>query len=55
METDVKKMSVEQLKALAFDCIVQRDLITNNLNVLNEELRQRAGQVAEAKETEKKK
>lgn len=37
-EIDIKKLGINDLKALAYDLIAERDRITNNLNVVNKEL-----------------
>jgi len=33
-EMNIDEMTIEQLKALAFDQVTERDRITNNLNII---------------------
>jgi hypothetical protein len=42
---DISKMTVEQLKALAFDFIKQRDIAAQNLTVVLQELDKREKEV----------
>lgn len=38
---DIKKMELNELKALGFDLVKQRDMIINNLGVVNNEIERR--------------
>lgn len=42
METNISQLSTTELKALAYDQMVQFDVIQNNLRILNQELAKRS-------------
>lgn len=55
MQTDVTKMTVEQIKALAYDQIVLLEQAQNNLKILNAEIQKRLNEPKEVKSNERAK
>lgn len=52
---DITKLSLEQLKALAFDEIIKKDTAQNNLNVIQAEMHKRASILPESNAKSKSK
>ena len=46
---EIKDMTLQELKALAFDQLRARDVAQNNLNVLNKEISDREKVISEEK------
>lgn len=50
---DITTKSIEELKALAYDVLVQRDTATRNLQIIENEIAKRAQEVKEVGVEEK--
>jgi len=52
MNTNIKTLTIEQLKALAYDQLVELERIQKNINILNQEIASRNQQSAPVSSSE---